>query len=175
MSFPALNCSKFKDYSLRINPSEETLSLYDSEGLLVKSIRLEELFGFLLESNKNLLRKNLRASLAVKIKYQNPSGVWNESITGTLGTGGLFIETPEPLQKGSEFNIEFTLPDTPLRVINATGKVVWTRNQLEKILYFPGMGMEFVNISDDEKSAIRRMIMSINKSRGIQIGTADQV
>lgn len=168
MDFPIVKSPQYKGFFLRIDTQEENLSLFNGQGEFVKSVKLEELVSFLMESRKSTKRKNLRTLMAVKIKYQSASGPWKESITGTLGTGGLFIETPAPLDKGSELSVEFTLPDSPLKVIKTKGKVVWTRNQFEKVLYFPGMGIEFSDLSNEERDAISRLIKTINKSRGIE-------
>ncbi len=168
MDIPILNSPEHKGYFLRLDPKEEILSLFKSDGDFIKSVKLKDLVSLLLESKESARRKNLRTSLSLKIKYQSTPGNWEESITGTLGTGGLFIETPAPLEKGSEVAIKFVLPDTPLQLIEARGKVVWTRNQFEKVLHFPGMGIEFSDISNEQKSAIQNMIAAINKSRGIE-------
>ncbi|MFI5303184.1 MAG: PilZ domain-containing protein [Nitrospiria bacterium] len=151
-----------------MDSGEETLSLFDAEGNFLKSATLDEIGSILLESKKGTKRKHLRTSMAVKIKYQSPSGPWKESITGTLGTGGLFIETPVPLDKGSEIALELLLPDSPPQTVKTKGRVVWTRSQFEKVLHFPGMGVEFNNLSLSEKDSIERLIKTINRSRGIE-------
>ncbi|MHB8481506.1 MAG: PilZ domain-containing protein [Nitrospiria bacterium] len=168
MDFPVLNSPEYKGYFLRLDPEKEIISLFNSEGDFIKSVKMEDLISLLLESKGSIRRKNLRTSLSLKIKYQGLPGSWEESITGTLGTGGLFIETPVPYEKGAKVSIQFNLPDTPRQLIEATGKVVWTRTRFEKVLHFPGMGIEFSDISNEQKTAIRHLIQAINKSRGIE-------
>ena len=168
MDFSILNSPEYKGYFLRLDPEEELISLFNSDGDFMKSVKMEDLVSLLLESKGSIRRKNLRTSLSLKIKYQDLPGTWQESITGTLGTGGLFIETPVPFEKGSKISIQFNLPDTPRQLIEATGKVVWNRTRFEKVLHFPGMGIEFSDISNEQKSAIKHMILAINRSRGIE-------
>ena len=168
MDIPLSKSSRYPGYILRIDPEKEELSIFNPAGEFAKSIRLDEMIGMLLESKQGTKRKHLRTTMAVKVKYQSVPGRWKESITGTLGTGGLFIETPAPCDKGSEIEIEILLPDSPPRTIKAKGKVVWTRNQFEKVLHFPGMGVEFSGLSDKERESIERLIKTINRSRGIE-------
>ena len=168
MDIPISNSSQYKGYRLNIDREKEILSLYDANGTFLKSTTLDDLTALLLESKKGTRRKHIRTAMAVKIKYQSASGTWKESITGTLGTGGLFIETPAPFDKGSEIAIELLLPDTPPRTVKTKGKVVWTRSQFEKVLHFPGMGVEFSDLSDPERDSIEKLVKTINRSRGIE-------
>ncbi len=168
MDIPISKSFRYKGFFFRIDSENEILSLFDKEGEFVKSATLDEIVTILTESKKGTKRKHLRTTMAVKVKYQNIAGPWKESITGTLGTGGLFIETPAPFDRGAEIGIELLLPDSPPQTIKTNGKVVWTRNQFEKVLHFPGMGVEFTNLSEKEKDAIERLVKTINRSRGIE-------
>lgn len=171
MNTPIQKSDKYKDYSIRIDREKETLSLFDKKKEFVSSVSLSDLADILIEWNaKAGRRKKARALLAMKVQYQKNNDPWKESITGAVGIGGLFIETPEPLEKGCQLKIRFSLPDSPAKIIETGGRVVWTRNQFEKILYFPGMGVEFTDISKEETLAIENIVRSINKARGIPEG-----
>jgi len=168
MEIPIQQSESYKDYVIRIDLEKETLSLFDKGKEFVSSVSLSDLVDILIEWNRKAgRRKKARALLAMKVQYQTDNNPWKESITGAVGIGGLFIETPEPLQKGSQIKIRFSLPDAPSKTIETSGRVVWTRNQFEKILYFPGMGVEFTEISPEETQAIESIVRSINKARGI--------
>lgn len=161
----------YKDYNIRINLEKETLSLFDKDKEFVSTVSFSELAEVLIEWNRKAgRRKKARALLAMKVQYKKNEDTWKESITGAVGIGGLFIETPEPLEKGSSLKIRFSLPDSPSKIIETQGRVVWTRTQFEKILYFPGMGVEFTDISPEETLAIENIVRSINKARGIPEG-----
>ncbi|MBI1824073.1 MAG: PilZ domain-containing protein [Nitrospirae bacterium] len=168
MDFLITESSEHRKHFFRIEPGKEIVSLFDGEGNFLKSATFDEMASLLLESKMGTRRKHLRTTMAVKIKYQSENGSWKESITGTLGTGGLFIETPSPFDKGSDIALELFLPDSPPQTVKTKGKVVWTRNQFEKVLHFPGMGIEFSKISGNERDAIERLIKTINRSRGME-------
>lgn len=84
--------------------------------------------------------------------------VWceGENITvyarvGNLSLGGLFLRTSTPLERGSRATLRFGSAG-----VEVPGRVVWAR--LEGQGGPPGMGVEFENIDDGVREAIRRLI-----------------
>lgn len=77
-------------------------------------------------------------------------GLWTEShiYTGLsldVSTGGVFVATYEAATPGTSVSLYFVLPDG--FVVNADGIVRWTRAATEDAP--PGMGVAFVNISEE--------------------------
>ena len=90
-------------------------------------------------------RRFRRRTLRVLVDYTTADGVHCEYGT-TLGAGGLFIETEEPLATGAPLKVRFRLPDGE-RVHEIEGRVVW-RQEAEaagSTLRAPGMGIEFTD------------------------------
>jgi len=75
--------------------------------------------------------------------------------TVDLSRGGIFISTPEPLKSGSEVSLTITSKDgEPFEV---KGLVRWLRED-EIADGKSGMGIEFVNISDNDRKKIEEII-----------------
>lgn len=75
-----------------------------------------------------------------------------------ISNNGIFISTPSPMPRGSEFDVSFTLPNqkTP---ITATCIVRWsTSNNDAATSFAQGMGLEFVKIARKDKKSIERYI-----------------
>ncbi len=75
-----------------------------------------------------------------------------------ISNNGVFISTPNPMPRGSELDVTFTLPEqkTP---IAATCIVRWsTSTNDDSSSFAQGMGLEFVKIARKDKKAIERYI-----------------
>jgi type IV pilus assembly protein PilZ len=81
----------------------------------------------------------------VLVDFQGSSGIRCEYAT-TLGAGGLFIETEEPLEIGSPIKVRFRLPGCD-SIHEIEGRVVWHQQaeSREAPIRAPGMGIEFVD------------------------------
>jgi uncharacterized protein (TIGR02266 family) len=94
--------------------------------------------------NERRLRGDKRTFIEVEI------GLWTEShiytgLSHDVSTGGVFVATYEAATPGTSVSLYFVLPDG--FVVNADGVVRWTRAATEDAP--PGMGVAFVNISDE--------------------------
>lgn len=65
-----------------------------------------------------------------------------------LSRGGLFISTVKPREPGEVFTIEMTLPIDPPHKLRCQCKVVWKRHFKKKDALEPGMGLQFLDLSD---------------------------
>jgi len=90
-------------------------------------------------------RRFRRMTVRVLVDYTGPEGPRFEYAT-TLGAGGLFIQTEEPLEKGAILLTRFRLSGRK-QLHEIPGRVVWVRpphatgeNHLS-----PGMGIEFTD------------------------------
>lgn len=70
---------------------------------------------------------------------------------GNLSEGGIFLRTSTPLQQGTKATLRFGTAG-----VEAPARVVWSR--MEGQGGPPGMGLEFENIDDGVREAIRRLI-----------------
>lgn len=71
-----------------------------------------------------------------------------------VSRGGLFIATVKPREVGEQFNIELTLP-TPARfTLQCQCEVVWKRHFERKSSQEPGMGLRFLDLSDEAGAKI---------------------
>ncbi len=74
-----------------------------------------------------------------------------------ISEGGLFIATHRPKKVGELVDLEFTLPGVAQKV-KAVGEVRWTRVYAESNDAPPGMGVRFVEMSEEDAAAIRAFV-----------------
>jgi len=88
-------------------------------------------------------RRARRRTVHVRVECTHAAGLRRENAT-TLGSGGLFVPTPEPLEEGSNVALRFRLPGgDDLHEIR--GRVVWTREDEPPGANAGGMGIEFTD------------------------------
>ncbi|MBL8913144.1 MAG: TIGR02266 family protein [Archangium sp.] len=71
---------------------------------------------------------------------------------GNLSEGGIFLRTSTPLERGSKATLRIGTN------LEALARVVWSR--MEGQGGPPGMGLEFENIGDEVREAIRALMQS---------------
>jgi len=102
-------------------------------------------------SNK---RKNDRVDLRIKSEVHAPDAMTYSS-TVNLSSGGLFISTPEPLSEGTELFLALQLPSG--ETVEIKGKVKWVRqNEIEDER--AGMGIEFVDLKDEDAGKLKKLL-----------------
>jgi Tfp pilus assembly protein PilZ len=70
-----------------------------------------------------------------------------------VSSGGLFINTEEPIRAGTRMVVRFELPSNKHRVI-AVSRVAYVRKGL-------GLGVEFVGLDDEDREEIETYIASL--------------
>lgn len=90
-------------------------------------------------------RRFRRRSVRVLVDFQVSTGIHCKYAT-TLGAGGLFIETEEPIEIGTPIRVRFRLPECD-RVHQIEGRVAWHQRVASgaPTTRAPGMGIEFVD------------------------------
>ncbi len=89
-------------------------------------------------------RRFRRRTVRVLVDYVAPDGVRCEYAT-TLGAGGLFIESEDPLAPGSVFKVRFRLPHSG-RIHEVESRVAWAHAPgVSASAQAPGMGIVFTN------------------------------
>jgi type IV pilus assembly protein PilZ len=75
-----------------------------------------------------------------------------------LGTGGVFIETKQPLSAGSEIELTFTIPDSK-ETLRTKGKVIWSQAAITgRSDINVGMGVQFTKFSESQRKTLDEFI-----------------
>jgi len=90
-------------------------------------------------------RRFRRKKVRVLVDFHDSGGIRYEYAT-TVGAGGLFIETEDPIAIGSPIKVRFRLPGFG-QIHEIEGRVVWHQQAIsgEPTTRPPGMGIEFVD------------------------------
>lgn len=99
-------------------------------------------------------RKSERVKQNIKSEVHSDEHVTLSS-TVDLGTGGIFISTPEPLSNGTEVELSIMLPDN--ESVKVKGVVKWIRKD-DSEEGRTGMGIEFLNPESDAMKKIDSLI-----------------
>ena len=86
-------------------------------------------------------RRFRRRTVRIDVEYISEAGAHTETAT-TLGAGGLFIETEEPLPQGAPLKLAFTLPGSETRH-ELSGVVAWAHEPAVAARGSCGMGIAF--------------------------------
>ena len=97
-------------------------------------------------------RQHRRVALRTEVHLESESNLY-AGITNNLSEGGLFVAAESLLAKGTVLDLEFSIPDggPPIRT---TGVVRWLREDLEGIESPPGMGVQFVELSERARTRL---------------------
>ncbi len=76
-----------------------------------------------------------------------------------LSTGGSFLRSDVLLEQGEGLVVEFRVPGAP-RMIRAQAKVAWVR-RFPKLDEAPGMGVQFVDMVDDDRTLLDDYLASV--------------
>jgi uncharacterized protein (TIGR02266 family) len=88
-------------------------------------------------------RRFPRVTTRVLVDYV-ASGRLRRDYATTLGAGGLFVSTPEPLRRGEETQVRFRVPGAE-RLVEVPARVVWSRAASEAGSGNAGMGLTFTD------------------------------
>lgn len=96
-----------------------------------------------------------RADYRVEVTLESESNFYN-GFTENISAGGLFVATYDTREIGDRLTMELTLPGRE-EPISVHGEVRWIRelNPLTPDVT-PGMGVRFIDISDEAVAAIER-------------------
>jgi type IV pilus assembly protein PilZ len=114
-----------------------------------------------LASEEGKQGKHPRAKTTFKVDYRTPEALFNE-FAENISEGGLFIQTDNPLEVGTEIILEFYLPllKEPIRV---KGRVEWHTDLPGINREPPGMGVSFQGLSAEDKEKINRVVRELRK------------
>ena len=96
-------------------------------------------------------RTALRVGVALAVGYED-GGQVAAGETLNLSAAGMFIKTPTPAAIGSILVLRFGVPGS--RRWQCSGRVAWTRRPGDQHPYPPGMGIQFLDLSPEARSAL---------------------
>jgi uncharacterized protein (TIGR02266 family) len=158
---------RYRGYSLKMNQKDESLIIEDPGGKEVIRLVLEDFLDRLGKTSQEFKRQFPRLGMGIYVKYSDREGNICEGIASTIGGGGLFIEALRPLSEGIETRLEFSLPASQ-KVIKARAKVVWARKSFVQKFFYPGMGIQFVEISNGDQAELVDFVNRFNMERALQ-------
>jgi len=113
-----------------------------------------------MSSNKDK-RTTKRIPVKLQVDYEYEGNFLFENATN-ISEHGIFIETKEPKQPGTEVRLQFKLPDSEKK-IEVMGEVIWVNPIMAGAdkEYNPGMGIKFVNLKELDKDKILTLVKRI--------------
>jgi uncharacterized protein (TIGR02266 family) len=88
-------------------------------------------------------RRFRRTTLRIEVEYES-EGETRRDVATTLGAGGLFIATEDPLDEGSALMARFRLPQQET-LHEIAGRVVWSHRKGDLPPQTSGMGICFAD------------------------------
>lgn len=110
------------------------------------------------------LRAEPRVETCLSIRYGTANQQQLTNFSVNMSTGGVFIETGNPLPVDTLLTISFTLPDSG-KELQCQGRVAWVNvsGQMVTTRLPIGMGIQFHNLSMDKMYALRDYIKKISQ------------
>ncbi len=106
-------------------------------------------------------RGDLRALVRLEVEPGRPSLKRPPLyVTHNISISGMFLITSDPLPEKTKLKLRFELPGNSHKV-EVVGEVVWCREQGEGPPTFPGMGIRFLGIKDNDRAGIERFISEV--------------
>ena len=113
-----------------------------------------------MKAKRKNLRKEERKDVEIPLGISTVH-VFTESQIVNISEGGLFINTPRPLPKDADIEIEFVLPRADKKYVPRE-KVKWaidtSKRSDGKAGIVPGMGIKFIEISKENLKKISSYI-----------------
>jgi type IV pilus assembly protein PilZ len=162
-----IESKKYLGCAVEIDPAGEGLILRNEKGEILLKISVDDLLDRLLsgrtESYGN--RREPRVNAVLQLRFGDDGGKRFDGMTGTIGTGGLFLESDHLYPIGTPLDLEIKFPHEPEEPICARGEVVWHRAKMERTIHFPGMGIKFNNISETDRERLRQFVQILTRTK----------
>lgn len=120
-----------------------------------------------MENKKEDKRHSPRAPVSIRIDYSTVDQIlWD--FARNINEGGLFVESNNPLEVGTQVQLKFYLPDleSPIETI---GEVLWVgdsssnKNGNTPSPGKKGMGIVFKELNKENKAAINLLVKELKK------------
>jgi type IV pilus assembly protein PilZ len=107
-------------------------------------------------------RKHPRIFLRALVDYESQD-TFIYDYSKDLSQGGIFIQTDKPLKINDVIELKFSLPDIA-KVFNVKGEVKWTNTEEGEGL-MKGMGIEFKDMSAEDRKMLQEYVHRANKNK----------
>lgn len=106
-------------------------------------------------------RREERLSAELKVDYR-AGGSFVTDYSANVSRKGVFIQTSHPLPVGQKVRLRMQLPegDAPFAL---DGVVKWVSASREQQEHPPGMGVEFIDLPDEAREQIERLVRSVGR------------
>lgn len=102
-------------------------------------------------------RRFTRRTLQAEFRAHDSDGVGQLLFeSGDLSAGGTFLRSDLLLEEGEALRLEFEVPGAP-KPLTAQARVAWVR-RFPKDDEEPGMGVEFVSMSEEDRASLTRFL-----------------
>ncbi len=102
-------------------------------------------------------RKSHRIPIQLLVDYRS-EGHYLFDFCRDLGTGGVFIQTKDPLPHGSSVELTFTIPDSK-ETLDARGQVIWVQDHISSNKeLIPGMGVQFSDFDSKQRKILEDFV-----------------
>jgi len=101
-------------------------------------------------------RNHQRMPLETSVTWNSETNFYT-GFTNDISEGGIFVSTYAVAARGAKMVLEFTLPDNKEKIC-VQAEVRWLREYNPDSDANPGMGLEFVNLSDEDRQRIDAFI-----------------
>lgn len=170
MKLPLKISSRHRGKALVVDSEAETMTLLSPTGEPLETVSWDSIIDFIQGSVKDAqshraVRNYPRSRLAAKVRCLTPDHKHIDGVTCEIGGGGVFIETHLLPQVGTTLALELVLPDDPTDPIKAQCKVAWIRPKEEHYVFFPGMGVQFTEISETGRVRLLTMAKALDQAR----------
>lgn len=108
-------------------------------------------------------RRYRRRTLRVDVEYDDGRGP-RKGVATTLGAGGLFVATEDPLDEATRLRLRFSLPGGSVHELD--GRVVWANRPTDRHPHTRGMGIEFLEPGDCAALALELETLDTPGDRG---------
>ena len=102
-------------------------------------------------------RDDHRIPIQLLVDYKEKEGSYLFDFCRDLGTGGVFIETKNPLDSGSSVDLTFTLPDSKETLVTK-GTVIWVQGEVPGKDLTPGMGVQFSGFDGAQRKQLESFV-----------------
>lgn len=147
----------------RVLLNEEFDRLSSSFQMLLKNLGLRLERAIEKSAQPKLRRKDPRMPKVLALTFKSGAAL-AKGFSGDISVGGLFIKTDKPLAIGEHFTLKLQLPYT-FDVLTIECKVAWNRTKTDTpIQQQMGMGVQFINISPEDRMVLREEIIKAEAS-----------
>ena len=97
-----------------------------------------------------------RVPIRVLVEYESVEDFLID-YTANMSIGGMFIQTRNPLPIGTRFRLRFRIPGRA-KAVETLAEVRWVLKPEEAGPMKPGMGVQFEELTNDDRSAVESML-----------------